>query len=270
MNWRGFVVLLAGLAVAAFLVALIVRPTGPRTPQSQGEIESHEKEVAQNPISLGPAGLEFAATVGPTGKRSDSEKFVSLSQITTDTNYVKSLIRKHLSIRSYLASPANGHPEFEQVIDWLIGNGYSIEDTVIAWSALGVASSMQSIEDVRERMQRDGKSPEQIERSAEAILAASRQNDRAIIAAWMQIGKDEVDILDSFLALEPLRRQLSIPVNRIMPEVPPVEGEAILTDEDWMTQARKDLVAQYRGPRRSTDPRPDWRSSPSPLTNTSP
>jgi hypothetical protein len=267
MNLRSAVALVVALIVAFLLLARVMRPS--RMTPSQTFTENGSSAGSPEKPAIGMPALPVHDWIGATAhtKKSDSERFVSLSRLKEDPDYVKGLIRRHVSIKSYLASPLKGDSQFEGLIDWLLGNGYAIEDAVAAWYALAMASSMQTIDDVREQMRRDGRSPEKIERSAEAILAASNRGTRSTVAVWLQLGEAEGDVLDSFLSLVPDHPFRAGNAERFMPSIQPVEGEAILHDEDWMSFERKSLVAAYRGLRRSTDPRDDWRPSPSPYSN---
>ena len=212
--------------------------------------------MQRSPISLDRPTSSAPVIVKSTGKQSDSGQFVNLSRIETDPEYRKR-IRKHANIRAYLASPSRGQPEFEQVIDWAIGNGYGINDVPVLWSSLNLAQRYQTAEEIRAEFEKKGVAPEKLQKNTEQAMANARQLEVVSVLSALQLGSEDMNVVESFFELVPLRRRSE--TQNIMPRVPPIEGEAILTDEDWMSDERKTLAANYKGLPRSTDRRPDWR-----------
>ncbi len=266
MTRRQSIVLLSVVILVAVFLSLRLLLPNTVTPSETSSVDVGPTGSADRPQLAERSAPGFDWAGAASKKKLDSEQFVSLSRMGTDTNYIKRLIRRHMSIKSYLASPLKGDPEFEQVIDWLIGNGYGVEDVAQAWHALVIpASGMTSIDQVREHLRQKGKSRDQIEKSAEKILSVHEQQKRRIVSHWLCLGSDEGEILDSFLRMAPEQPTQRGPIDRFMPSTSPVEGERILRDEDWMSPDRKALAERYRGVRRSTDSRDEWRPSPSPL-----
>jgi hypothetical protein len=193
----------------------------------------------------------FAASTpvaAPAETPRDSDLFVSLDRLKThDEDYVL-LIAKHPAAKSHLASPLKGTPEFEAVVDWVLGNGYGIEDVKTAWVYLnGIVGGIKPLEWFEETVRAD-----HLNADPQSLFERSLQQRRKTLRMVMRLTEDEDDLLDSLWSIAPNPPRKIGPATEYMPHIPLVDGEPILRDEDWMSLERRQIVQAYQGPRRST------------------
>lgn len=65
-----------------------------------------------------------------------TKEIVDLKRADRDIAYKEGPVRRHTAVKRYLASPLKGDPTLESVIDFLLTNGFSIDDLSIAYVGL--------------------------------------------------------------------------------------------------------------------------------------
>jgi hypothetical protein len=206
---------------------------------------AHSAELTKTAL-VEPMSLAEAPAKG----RNYTETHVSMARVKEDHDYALR-VGKHQIIKAYLASPLKGKAEFEPVLDWMIKNGYGIEDLQIIWpQAQGIAQHLLSRDEIEARL-RKVSGPDRSE--AEIVAAAQRLWQRQEPLAKEEL-RFEVGLhYDETEALESLWRyakQVPNSLDRWGPFAEAEEGEPLLTDDDWMSPYRKQLKADYTGPER--------------------
>jgi hypothetical protein len=182
----------------------------------------------------------------------DSEHFVSLKRARSDPQYAKGVIRHHNSIKRYLASPLKGDREFEQLINLLLETGFSIDDLLPAYVSLHLCGGPNPSSSATQ-LRNAGLSEERT-RWIEQRARESARKARAMCIAHNLGLENDPEVLNLFLNVYPERSEHLGPASEFIPEVPMVDGEQLLTDDDWMSPERLRLRDGYRGPPRGTGP----------------
>jgi hypothetical protein len=180
----------------------------------------------------------------------DSGCFVRLIRAKSDSAYAK-LLDKHRCIKAYLNSPLRGDPKIEQLLLFLLRNGYSIESLDKAFRALRVPIGVTDMSpELEAPLVERGVPAEDIEETAAAVRQRA-QTMRLRVLKFLT-GVDNQELLNELVKFAP--RESSPVELGALRLADPVEGEKLLTDADWMREEHRRAAASYLGEPRTMFP----------------
>lgn len=181
-------------------------------------------------------------------------ELVDLSRAESDSAY-RERVYYHTAIKSYLASPLRGKPELEEVLTFLLQNGFSIRDLHNAYVVLHMPSFHPAKRpEFRREMFERGFDEDQIQvRVAQVSVESSRRNRQRV---QQMTGLEDNRLLDAFMRLAPESPAPLGPSSTFMPSMEAEDGEPLLTDSDWMSDEHRKAAAANRGERRRLAPSP--------------
>jgi hypothetical protein len=182
----------------------------------------------------------------------DSQEVVRLARAKVDVTYAEALER-HRCIKAYLNSPLKGSPQVEDLFLFLLQNGFSIEDLDKAFFALRAPLGRPTNSpDLENSLMRQGVAIDRIPELAQWMRARNSLQRRQ--AVQMLTGVNEEGLLVKLLEFAP--RDAATNEIAALRVGPPVEGERLLKDEDWMTEEHRKAIAAYQGQPRKMFPKP--------------
>jgi hypothetical protein len=247
------------LAAAAVAVIVFLFSFGRSHQAGYGVGASDDaSEVTTTLVASQPIEFHRSHALTPTVAeiKTDSDRFVSLERLKRLENDYRKRITKHQAIKSYLISPLKDQPEFERVVDWVIANGYGIEDLATVWVYLnGILEARIPLKWFEEFAQTNRFGDQlggDFRADPEKLYQDDLRDRRLRLARPLRLLPEEDQLIDSLFAIAPDPPRKIGPAAEYLPQVPLNDGEPILRDEDWMSQGRLDLAQGYQGPHRST------------------
>lgn len=190
-------------------------------------------------------------------------ELVDLDKAKSDPAY-RERVYYHTAIKSYLASPLKGKPELEEILTFLLKDGFTIRDLHNAYVELHLPrSNPANRPGFRRELFERGFNEDQIEMRVAEVSAQAAKRHRQIVQ--QSTGLDD-GLLEDFMRLAPESPTSLRPSSTFMPSVEAEDGEPLLTDSDWMSDEHREAAAAYRGERRRLAPSPPAKAAP-PLAN---
>jgi hypothetical protein len=233
---RATLVVALGLVVAALWVwHRPARPNATSTGQQADQPTPAPGKVAAKPVAARQAASP------------KSDTHVDLKRAATDPAY-KSGLRRHQAIKRYLASPIKGDETLEGVLNFLLENGYSIEDLFNAYVAIMLPETDMP---TREKLEKAGVAADQIPAALERNLGYWEDQIQRNVTAIA--GITDPALVIGLAALAPRKGKPLGPASDFLPVVELTDGERLLRDDDWMTQKHRESAAKGASqPRRDT------------------
>ncbi|MHC1763364.1 MAG: hypothetical protein AB9869_03515 [Verrucomicrobiia bacterium] len=231
----------------------------PRPGGVEAVIEPPAQEVSQ-PVTEKPQPQKEPPLL-PAVTVAEAEQYVDLKRAETDIAYRRGPLMRHKSIKEYLASPIKGTPLVDSVIDFLLVNGFSLDDLQIAYVGLMFLDADYPTREKFERMFADT-TPEKRERWLKK--AQERHWEFAPATLGMMAQTDDPVLIQELINLAPAEGKPLGPARENIPILEPVDGERLLTDADWMTERHRAAAAKGAGQHRRTMVRPEFNTGPDP------
>jgi len=202
------------------------------TPTEFGRVQT--PETGKHPI-LNELKKHSKPQSAALNREDNATEYVSLARINQEKEYLLK-VKKSNAIRQYLEAPRRDDPQFQEVLNTLLENGYGIEhwattcSLILAWQMPIYLTEMD--------LKAQGYQGEDLNAKLAEIL-----NDKAdfkstlVEAGPRSTGIDDKELIASLM---------EIPLRTTNNEAPfgyggmtTLEGDKIFTDDDWMTETHK-------------------------------
>ncbi|MHC1762696.1 MAG: hypothetical protein AB9869_00105 [Verrucomicrobiia bacterium] len=243
MKKTAVAVAVLGVVLCAWLLSRS-RPGG-----VEAVIETPAQEVSQ-PATEKPQPPKDPPLL-PVVTIAETEEYVDLKRAEKDIAYQRGPLLRHTCIKQYLASPLKGDPTLESVIDFLLTNGFSIDDLQIAYVGLMLLDGQYpTLERMKFWYEKEGTPRELWEEQLERAREQHMEHAPRTVQSFT--GIDDPALVLELLSIAPGEGKPLGPSRENIPLLEAVDGERLLTDADWMTERHRVAAAKGAGQPRRT------------------